>query len=508
MIVERGGKFYVQSEAGKNLGGPYDTREEAEKRLAQVEAFKKDAAPCSACKKACDSADGCSCSDCSCAGCEANDCAGAEGEMEHEDAKPKLQRVARIDRGELRPPKILPNGFLKVDARLTRTGVFEYRNSDGSIRRELRLPEEVFREDSLETFSMAPVTDDHPPVFLNPKNVADWQKGHMGESVRADGKFISGPMLITDAALIKKMQRKDAVEVSCGYTCDLEERGGVTADGERYDAIQRNIVGNHVAIVARGRAGSEARVRMDSGGDVLVSITPSAAAGSGTAPVPSKESTVEKKIKIDGVEYDAGSPQAAAAQQAYQAKLDAMRADAEKVAKEAAETKARLDKLQAETDAAKEKAAKLDAELKAAPARITAELKARMALESEAREVLGAKAKLDSLSDRDVKLAVLKELVPSLKLDGKSDAYVDGRYEAALESHREDAEEDEEIDGVHQARQVVTDTDDGDADPGDPSSEMTDEEANKQHSDSQTAYEAMCYRGRNAWRQPINGEAK
>jgi len=40
VIVKRDGKFFVESESGKNLGGPYDTRAEAEKRLAQVEFFK------------------------------------------------------------------------------------------------------------------------------------------------------------------------------------------------------------------------------------------------------------------------------------------------------------------------------------------------------------------------------------------------------------------------------------------------------------------------------------
>lgn len=40
MIIEKDGKFYVKSESGKNLGGPYDSRAEAEKRLRQVEYFK------------------------------------------------------------------------------------------------------------------------------------------------------------------------------------------------------------------------------------------------------------------------------------------------------------------------------------------------------------------------------------------------------------------------------------------------------------------------------------
>ena len=40
MIVKRNGKFYVVSEQGKNLGGPYKTRAAAERRLREIEKFK------------------------------------------------------------------------------------------------------------------------------------------------------------------------------------------------------------------------------------------------------------------------------------------------------------------------------------------------------------------------------------------------------------------------------------------------------------------------------------
>lgn len=40
MIVPESGGFSVKSEEGKHLGGPYPTKQEAEHRLAQVEAFK------------------------------------------------------------------------------------------------------------------------------------------------------------------------------------------------------------------------------------------------------------------------------------------------------------------------------------------------------------------------------------------------------------------------------------------------------------------------------------
>ena len=41
MIVKTNKGYVVKSEQGKNLGGPYKTRDEAERRLAQVEYFKR-----------------------------------------------------------------------------------------------------------------------------------------------------------------------------------------------------------------------------------------------------------------------------------------------------------------------------------------------------------------------------------------------------------------------------------------------------------------------------------
>jgi len=40
MIIKKAKGYFVKSEKGKNLGGPYKTRAEAEKRLRQVEFFK------------------------------------------------------------------------------------------------------------------------------------------------------------------------------------------------------------------------------------------------------------------------------------------------------------------------------------------------------------------------------------------------------------------------------------------------------------------------------------
>ncbi len=41
MIVRRKDGWYVVSEAGKNLGGPYESRDQAADRLVEVEMFKR-----------------------------------------------------------------------------------------------------------------------------------------------------------------------------------------------------------------------------------------------------------------------------------------------------------------------------------------------------------------------------------------------------------------------------------------------------------------------------------
>ena len=180
----------------------------------------------------------------------------------------------RYDRGTLRKPQVLPGGRIRVDAHPTRAGVLEYRNPDGSIRREYRPPDEVFRADSLETLVGAPLTDDHPAEgAVTTSNADALSRGMLIGEPRRDGDFVAATIVVTSAPVIAKMQR-GKVELSCGYEVDLDETPGLTPEGERYDAVQRNIKYNHVALVDVGRAGPQARVRMDAAVQVAPTITP------------------------------------------------------------------------------------------------------------------------------------------------------------------------------------------------------------------------------------------
>ena len=95
----------------------------------------------------------------------------------------RKKELFRADSGQLLKQHRTDEGYLRVDGYFTRAGVFKYYNSDGSIRKELRPPEEVFAKDSLATFAGKPLTDEHPKEFCDPDNVEDLQIGSATNSI-------------------------------------------------------------------------------------------------------------------------------------------------------------------------------------------------------------------------------------------------------------------------------------------------------------------------------------
>jgi len=191
-------------------------------------------------------------------------------------------------------------GYLKSKSILTRVGIFNYIDESGNIRKEYRPPEEVFKSDSINSLKLKPLTNDHPETGIDINNIKELSIGFIGEEIDHDDSFLSGSIIITDKDSIKSIQDKEKNQLSCGYKCTLVMSPG-TYKGERYDAIQTNIIYNHVAIVKRGRAGVDARIRLDSNDayciiedkDYTVCVNDN-----------NKKDKAMKKIVIDGVEYD------------------------------------------------------------------------------------------------------------------------------------------------------------------------------------------------------------
>jgi len=110
---------------------------------------------------------------------------------------------------------------------------------------------------SASKFNYLPLTDTHPWETLNINNFKEYSKGFTFNcTAKEDGLYSS--IVVMDSVIMVDMQTKDpalATELSCGYTCDFVWESGVTEDGNGYDGYMVNIVGNHVALVERGRCG-------------------------------------------------------------------------------------------------------------------------------------------------------------------------------------------------------------------------------------------------------------
>jgi uncharacterized protein len=160
------------------------------------------------------------------------------------------------------------DGYLYAPGHLARAGnVQAYRahelGLDGDPNRIVRLfrpPEEVFAVDAIKSFEAGPVTLDHPAEgWVTAKN---WRTLSRGEAVgiAQDGEHLAGELRVRDEEAVKAIETRDKEQLSAGYAFDLDPTAGTSPKGEAYDGIQRNIRGNHFAIVGAARGGTTCRI--------------------------------------------------------------------------------------------------------------------------------------------------------------------------------------------------------------------------------------------------------
>lgn len=325
------------------------------------------------------------------------------------------------------------SGYLRDEPIVARVGIMEYRNTDGSVRRELRLPEDVFRSDSLEAFAGLPITIGHAAMV----NSANYKRHSVGTAIgagRQDGDGVRVPVIVQDSRGVDYVKTGKARELSVGYKIEYEPRPGfwnsetgevkfndergdsdsefIGKEWQEFDGVQRDIVPNHIAIVRRARAGSIARLNLD--GDEEITYD--------ELDFPSTTGDMMKKIRLDnGCEYEV-APEVAA--------------HIEQLSTASAETQTRLDAaeaekatLQASVDALKVQVDAIPEQIEQARNDAAEKLKARHDLESKAAKI--GVTDFAGKSDRDIKAAVIARTT-KVNLDGKDDSYVDVAFDVAM----------------------------------------------------------------------------
>lgn len=378
----------------------------------------------------------------------------------------KLNDVARFDRGQVKGDAFITDeGYIKANAIVTRTGVFLYKNPDGTIRKELRHPDEVFKVDSLDSMKMIPVTNGHPQERLvSAENAKRLAIGYTGETVTQDGEYVLSNLMITDLASVKDVIERNRKELSLGYTVDLIPEEG-SYEGQPYNFRQTNIKYNHLSIVDNARAGSEARIALDSfdAEEILIE----------------EAKMAKRKVKIDDDEILMEDEVANQVEQLL-ARIANLEAERSRIAEERDRLSAELSSMKNGDDEEEEKEAdkeeeKIEKEVgymsKENPyathetpvkapngervppkpqdkekrendkynnmdsAFIRSLVKERVKLQKIAESVLDSKtlARVDDMSDLEIKKEVIKARQKNANLDGKTAVYIQARFDALLE---------------------------------------------------------------------------
>lgn len=159
------------------------------------------------------------------------------------------------------------NGWAEIKGNpISKVGVFPY--SGAQISPELepdkiymvyRPAEELSAPDTIDSFKLIPWTDEH--TMLGEGLTAAEQKGVegvIGEDIYFEDGYLKGNIKVFSEKLANLIN-SGKKELSIGYRCVYVPESGIF-NGETYDFVQRDIRGNHLALVDEGRSGHDVAV--------------------------------------------------------------------------------------------------------------------------------------------------------------------------------------------------------------------------------------------------------
>lgn len=162
------------------------------------------------------------------------------------------------------------NGYIEIKGNpISKVGVFPYLGREigapdpDAVYYVYRPEEELASPEAIESFKLMPLVDEHSMLGSEDEGLTPAERkgvqGVIGEDVYFDPPYLRGNIkLYSEAAkgLVKSGVKR---ELSPGYRCIYDFTPGVF-DGQKYDAIQRTIRANHLALVEEGRTGPDVAV--------------------------------------------------------------------------------------------------------------------------------------------------------------------------------------------------------------------------------------------------------
>ncbi len=166
--------------------------------------------------------------------------------------------------------KVDVNGFVRIeDNPISKVGIFDYLGSSLGPKYEQDRIYKVYRSEAalnnpqtIESFKNIPWIDDHELLGPEDEGLTPAEEkgiaGTTGEQVYFEYPYLRANLNIFSETQ-KEIIEDGKKELSPGYRCKYTPSPGVF-EGEKYDVIQTNILGNHLATVEEGRTGPDVAV--------------------------------------------------------------------------------------------------------------------------------------------------------------------------------------------------------------------------------------------------------
>jgi hypothetical protein len=339
-----------------------------------------------------------------------------------------MDSVRRFDRVDLGTVTRKEDGSITSEAVITTAGVYKYRLPDGTVQKEFRSPEEVFKADTMASAQMMPITNNHPPtVFVDPTTAKQLSVGFTGQDVRRSDDSCVAPIKIHTKEGIQAVDGGRR-QFSCGYSARVIKQDGQWK-GEPYTHAQVDIKYNHLALVDQGRAGPIASLRLDAADACMISDSNAEPAD---PPEPKGTKRMSSKVRLDnGLSYDCADEVAVEFRslkskvEATQTKLDASIGSLESMTAERDKLKGVSEELQKKVDGHEKELAE----------KIQAGVAERSTVLDSARKIITddeEAKKLDAMSIPDIKKAVILAHDADADLEGKNESHLDGMFEVIV----------------------------------------------------------------------------
>jgi hypothetical protein len=341
---------------------------------------------------------------------------------------------------------ITSEGYLIADVDFARIGVQNYMNAElgmilpnapaNAVFGLYRSEEEVFNKDSMSSFELIPLTEQHPDEFLDSDSAKYHMVGTTGQNARRHGEMLCNTIKVIDRNVVDAIIKGGKNQFSAGYNSRIVYKPGVYK-GAKYHFVQENIRGNHLAVALdNARCGNKCSLKdSNSMANIAESLTVTVSlsdsdkeflAGVEASIKDAEEKLIESSVKLADAETKL-------------AETEAKLADAE----------AKAAKIQTDWDSCKQvkdaEIATIQASLDAANVKIADTSLIEKMVDERVKTIVDCISIMPDidrkLSDSEMKKAVVIAKCPDLKdsIDEKSAEYINARFDVLLTTNIVDA---------------------------------------------------------------------